>query len=489
MFIKVIEHSIKSFLRNATFNLRLIMKVLTILSILYLFFVLIYLGYDFPNIIHLFHSSSNPVTLFNHNLLHICVVLFILQFFFLKNPLSALLAYLHLPVKRNKLVLYILFITIFNYFFIGLLLFFIPYSFRTILPDYSIQQFSFYFLGILIIFFSVGYFSLLIRNLTGISFVYVILPVLLFAGLYFIDLFLDISFTSMSGFIFEQLINKNLYFLILLILILTGLLYCNFILLKKGFYGIYQNQKSFSDFTVRPTGNYFTSNDLFTYAGLEIRLISRNKRLRGFFLITVLFVTIFYSIQSQNDESLSFVFAVYVLLNGLFGYMFIQYLFSWESSYFDFISSTKFDIIKYLKAKHLIYTILSIVVFLLFLIAIKPTKTEIHLFFSALLYNSGLGYFILIFFATYNNSRIDLNRNIFFNYQGINSVQFLGVILIMLIPSLILSLLLLRINLTNSLFIINFLCIVALINQRKIWKIIHNKLMRRKYINLEGYRK
>jgi len=137
----------------------------------------------------------------------------------------------------------------------------------------------------------------------------------------------------------------------------------------------------------------------------------------------------------------------------------------------------------------MIYCILSIIVFTLFLVTTRPTKTEIHMFFSALLYNSGLGYFILIFFATYNKYRIDLNRNVFFNYQGINSVQVLGIILILLIPCLILFLLLLQVNLTYSLLIINFLCIVALINQNKIWKIIHNKLMQRKYINLEGYRK
>jgi cellulose synthase/poly-beta-1,6-N-acetylglucosamine synthase-like glycosyltransferase len=123
------------------------------------------------------------------------------------------------------------------------------------------------------------------------------------------------------------------------------------------------------------------------------------------------------------------------------------------------------------------------------LLVVKPAKAEIHMFFSALLYNSGLGYFVLIFMASYNKSRIDLNRNIFFNYQGINSVQFLGVILIMLIPCLILFLLLLWVNLTHSLLIINFICIVALINQKKIWKIIHNKLSQRKYTNLEGYRK
>ncbi len=489
MFISFIEHSIKGFLRNAVFDLKLILKILSAISILYLSLILIYFGYDFEKIIQLNNSSSDPITIFNYRLLHICAVLFILQVFSLKNPLVALMAYLHLPVNRNKLIVFILVKSLFNYFLVGLLLFFVPYSIRIILPNYNYQQFLFYFLGILIIFFSIGYLSLLIRNLVGISYVFLILPIVLLAGLYLIGLFLNISFTAISGFIFNKLINRDLYFLVLLILILAGLLYCNFIVFKKGFYGIYQNQRSLSDFTVKQTGHYYTKSDLFNYTRLEIRLIARNKRLRGFFLLSVLLITMFFSIMPENDEGFYYSFVVYVLISGMFAYMFIQFVFSWESSYFDLISATKFDIIKYLKAKYMIYCILSIIVFTLFLVTTRPTKTEIHMFFSALLYNSGLGYFILIFFATYNKYRIDLNRNVFFNYQGINSVQVLGIILILLIPCLILFLLLLQVNLTYSLLIINFLCIVALINQNKIWKIIHNKLMQRKYINLEGYRK
>jgi len=459
-----------------------------ILSILYLFSFLVYLGYGFSGFLYLYSPSSDPVTFLNNRLLHIGAVLFILQVFSIKNPLKALLAYLHLPIKRNKLVLYILFLSQFNYFFIGLLLFFVPYSIRTILPVYSIQQFFFYFPGVLIIFFSVGYFSLLIRNLIGISYSYIIIPILLFGGLYLMDLFLDISFKDMSRFIFKQLINKNLYFLILLILILAGLLICNFILLKKGFYGIYQNQKSLLNYSFRPASHYFRENDLFTYVLLEIRLIARNRRTRGFLLIILFFSIMFYRILPY-DGNLYVIFILFILISGMFGYTFIQFLFSWESGYFDFILSTKFDIIKYLKAKYAVYSIFSVILFTVYFPVIKPVQTGLHMFFSALLYNSSLGYFVLIFLATYNKFKVDPNRSILFNYQGLNSFQVIGVLLVLLIPILTLFLLLLRLNLTHSLLIINLLCIIALIIQGKLWKIIQNKLMRRKYINLEGYRK
>lgn len=488
MLISFIEHSIKDALRKANFNLKLILKVISIVSIAYLFLALIYLGYDFIRVLRLFNSTSDPITIVNYKLLHLCAVLFIALLFSLQNPLKALLPYLHLPIKRSKLVLYILFISLFNYLLIGLLLFFVPYSIRVILPNYNHQQFLFYLFGILIIFISVGYLSLLIRNLIGISFVFIIVPVLMFIVLYLSDLILDVSFTTISVYIFNRLINKDFYFLILLIVVLALLLSGNFLILKKGFYRIYQNQKLLLNYTVSPIKDSLLRNNLFTYAELEIKLITRNRRLKGFFLIAAFLLIMFYIIFPRNDEGLIFTFLVYILITGMFGYMFLQYLFSWESSYYDFIASTRFDIIKYLKAKYLIYLFLSLIVFLVFLPVIKPSKNEVHMFLSALLYNLSFGYLVSFFLATYNKSKIDLNGTVFFNLQGFNSTQLLGIMIIMLIPCFFLFLLLLALNLTQSLLIINFLCIVALINHKKGWQIIYKKLLLRKYINLEGYR-
>jgi len=258
--------------------------------------------------------------------------------------------------------------------------------------------------------------------------------------------------------------------------------------LNKSFYRIYQNHNYFLTFISGRGSNYFKKYDLFTYAGLEIKLITRNKRVRGFFFLAVILLILFYYILPGNDEGLYFTFMVYILISGLFGYIFLQYLFSWESSYFDFIAATKFDILKYLKAKYLIYSILSVIVFLLFLPVVKSSKNEIHMILSALLYNLSFGYLICFFIATYNKSKIDLNRNLFFNLQGLNGSQVLGILIIVLIPCLFLFLLLFELNLTQSLFILNFLCIVALINQKKGWQIILNKLLQRRYINLDGYR-
>lgn len=144
--------------------------------------------------------------------------------------------------------------------------------------------------------------------------------------------------------------------------------------------------------------------------------------------------------------------------------------------------------LKYLKSKYWIYSILSLVVFMVFLPLLSQSKTEIHIFLSALLYNSGFGYFLFFFLASYNRSRIDLEGNVFFNYQGLNKVQFLALTIIILLPLLLIFALSFIMTLTQSLLIMNFLSLVPLLYQNRVWQIIINQLLKRKYINLQGYR-
>ncbi|HPI69602.1 MAG TPA: DUF5687 family protein [Bacteroidales bacterium] len=487
IFLDFIGNSVKRSVRNARFDLSLIIKIISWISILYVFVVLIYAGYDFKRVIQTIDPALNPVTLVNHALLHLCAAAVILQFFSTKGFLKEIITYLHLPVKRNKILSYLLITAPANYVMAGLLLFFIPYSLRVILPYYSPQQYVFYISGLLIIFLSAAYLSLFFRNLFEISLFYIILPFCLMIGFYILSLLANISFTTISDFVFAQLINQNIYFMVFLIVCLTGLITINFLLLKNIIYRIYQDQKYQSDypFLMNP---YSFNSDIINYALMEIKLIIRNKRLRGFFLFALIPLVLFYAILPENDEGLYFTFGIYIMISGMFGYIFLQYLFSWESSFFDFLMSKKFDMLKYLKSKYWIYSILSLIVFMVFLPLLSQSKTEIHMFLSALLYNSGFGYFLFFFLASYNRSRIDLEGNVFFNYQGLNKVQFLALTIIILLPLLLIFALSFIMTLTQSLLIMNFLSLVPLLYQNRVWQIIINQLLKRKYINLQGYR-
>ncbi len=488
MIRSLIDHTIKRAIRNFRVDLTVLSKLLLSVSILYSFIILFYFGFDFERIAHIIDHSNNPILLFNHALFHIVLIVFFLQLFTPVNPIYNLLSYLHLPIKRNEIILQIIIYNIINPILIGFLIFFIPYSIKIFLPAYNLQEFLTYTIGILLLLVSISLLSLLVRNLIGISFAFVALPFGLTIFLYLMCLTSIITFKSISIALFEWLSGGNVQLIVIFSIIITGLILLNIRLLRENIYKLYQIPKVNLS---RARFVYFdnSTKTFFDYILLELKLIMRNKRLRGFFLIAIILLVLFYKVLPQNDEGLYFTFIVYILLSGMFGYIFSQYMFSWESSFFDFILSKKFDILIYLKAKYLVYLILGLIVFIVFLPVVKPSKIELHLFFSALLYNSSFGYFICFFLATFNTTRIDLSGNLLFNYQGLNIIQVFGLLIILIVPIVTLSLLSIVLDLTQSLLIINFFCFIGLLNQQKGWQIILKQLNNRKYINTEGYRK
>ncbi len=488
MFFKFFKHSVKSLIRNIRFDVNFILKIISSLSIVYVCLAIFYLGLNFEKLIRTYRPNFDPIDSFNSILIYLFLIGMLLLYFFQKRCSGNIIPYLHLPIKRGKIISYILVLTLFNFFNIGFILFVVPFSVMSILPTYGMQYSIFYLTGVLLILIFVSYFVLLLRNLINITSFFVIVPFgIVFLGFLLKTVF-HVSFETISKAIFQSLLHGNIFFILLIFFSLIGLLTANFSLLKNTIYSINSEEMGTFSTSKRSKTTFFNSN-IILYALLEIKLITRNRRVKGFFITAIGFLFLFYFTLQNEQNGIYFSFIMYIILSGIFGYIFSQYLFSWESSYFEFILSTKFDLFKYLIAKYIIYVSFGFFVFLFFLPLIIQKKIDLHLFLTALLYNSCIGYFILFYMATFNRSRIELNSKFFFNLQGYNSTQMIALFIIIFLPCLILLMLTAVINVTQSLLIINLLSIFSLVNQKKWFKIILKQLSNRKYINLEGYRK
>jgi hypothetical protein len=266
---------------------------------------------------------------------------------------------------------------------------------------------------------------------------------------------------------------------------LTIVVIINYFLLKKFIY-LQNDDKSILERS--KLIRVITSNG-FSYFWLELNLVLRNKRLRSFFMIATAFVFIFYYSLTKKSQDLYYSFVTFIILSGIYGYIFVQYLYSWESSFFDFISTTKFSLINYLKSKYLIYVILSLLLYIFFLPLIIKDKIDLHLISTALLYNFSIGFPFFFYIASYNRCRIDLNARFLFNMQGYNIAQLIAIFLIIMFPLMVLRWLMNIFTQTVSLVIINIVCILSLTNLNRWFHMIEKQFMNRKYINLEGYRK
>jgi len=488
MFYKFFNHSIKSLTRNVRFDVNFVIKIISSLSIVYIYLAVLYLGLNFKSLFQMYWPNLDPVYGFNSILIYLLLIGMLLLYFFQRKISGDIIPYLHLPIFRSKIISYILVLTLLNFFNLGVILFIVPFSVKCILSTYGIPYFIFYLAGIFLMLIFVSYFVLILRNLNNITSFFILVPFGIVFLVFLLETVFHFSFETISNTVFQCLLRGNIFLILLIFFSVVGLLIANFLLLKNTIYSINSDEMDHLKSSSGSKATLFNSN-IILYALLEIKLITRNKRLKGFLIIAIGFLFLFYYTLQNKQNGIYISFIMYIILSGIFGYIFSQYLFSWESSYFEFILSTKFNLLMYLKSKYIIYISFGFFVFLFYLPLIIQKKIDLHFFLTALFYNSCIGYFILFFMATFNRSRIDLNRNIFFNLQGYNGPQVIAIIVIIFLPFLMLLLLNTLMNVTQSLLIINLLCLFSLIFQKKWFKIILNQLLNRKYINLEGYRK
>jgi len=90
--------------------------------------------------------------------------------------------------------------------------------------------------------------------------------------------------------------------------------------------------------------------------------------------------------------------------------------------------------LNYIKSKYILFTIASVGCFILTLPYGLLGYKIVYVNAAMLLYSLGVSSFLMIYFCTFNTSRIDLGKGQFMNYQGTGFAQFLMIIPIFGLP-------------------------------------------------------
>ena len=211
-------------------------------------------------------------------------------------------------------------------------------------------------------------------------------------------------------------------------------------------------------------------------------------------LVMIPFFLFYFLFMISRDNNIQNHFTsllIVTMLTGIGASMYGQFLFSWESTYFDCIMARKNNFINYVKAKYYLSIGLSLVSFVPIVIFFSLTGIiKVYLICSILFFIMGVNSFIIMFFGTFNDGRIDLGKNRLFNYQGLKGSQFIVTFLYMLLPLGIFSLFNYLFNaLTGEIALALPGLILIVFHDWWIRRIIVPKFLNRKYKNLEGYRK
>jgi len=217
-------------------------------------------------------------------------------------------------------------------------------------------------------------------------------------------------------------------------------------------------------------------------------MVLRNKRPKP--LLFMSFLMVFYGLLFYSEPIRHDMFKVFVgsFMNGIFVFSYGIIIFGWESTYFGFVMSSKINFTSYLRAKYYFMGAVTFVLYLLTLFYVIFDSRVIIIHTAMFLFNAGITPFIIIFMATFNRMKYNLNEGLF-SQQGRGTQQYLGSLIVFLVQIGLLILLETVFSFEASLFIIGLLGLSGMIFHTFILSLIEKFFYTRKYIMIEGFRK
>ena len=421
-------HELKAFWRSKNTGKSMAIRIVMYLLVFYLLVNVLVLGFFLDAIlIKAFPNEDLTVSFCGIILIYFLFDL-LMRLQLQELPTLRVQPYLQLPVKRNSLVRYLAFTVIFSVFNLWPFILFVPFVTKIIATD-SGHMAAFAFIASIAGFTVLNnYLAIYLKrksNLNGWIFLGA-LAVLILIGLADFSLHL-FSIRKISFSFFAALINHPA--LALIPVALGALMYwLNFYYLKQNLYleelGS-RKASSYKSSTEYPLLTRFGSvGDL---VGNEIKLILRNKRSRSALIMGLFFMfygLIFYTKPGLTGAD-SFKVFVGMFMTGIFIISYGQFMFSWQASHFDGLLVGNISLNDFLKAKYLLFTLVSTMFFMLTTPYVYFGWRTLLIHFIMYLWNIGVNTTLVLFFANRNYKRIDLSRGAAFNWEGVSGNQWI----------------------------------------------------------------
>ncbi len=434
------------------------------------------------------YPEQDPFILVNGYLFYWLIGDLMLRFFLQKLPVMSVKPLLILPIKRNVIIHYVLGKSSLSFF--NFLPFFIIIPFSVILVNngYNVSTVLSWDLTLLVTVWMLNFVNFIIENLsakTTASF----LPIASLVGaLYLLNSFNIISFTDIisQGILH---ISNHLALIIMPLLILSILYYCNFRILKNNLFldstlksKVQEVNASSLEWTKR-------FGDIAPFLQLDLKLIWRNKRTKSMVMLLVfgvLYGLIFYPNPAYKDLEYFYSF-IGVFSTGFFLINFGQFIPAWDSSYYKMLMSQNIKYTQYLKSKHTLMVISVVVLFLLTSPYVYFGWKILLVNFACAIYNIGVNTHIIMYGGAFNRKKINLDKRAAFNYQGTGAVQWLIGIPLMAFPMLIFGFTNWFINFEVAVAVLIVLGVLGIVLHEKLMHIISHKYKSYKYKMISAF--
>mgnify|MGYP003624302661 FL=1 len=431
MFKRFLKLEWKQYFRSSYWQKGIALKIIMGFFALYMMVSFLALGVGSFFIIRKTMPESDPFQVVNSFLLFAVIGDLIFRYLMQKLPVMNVKPLLVLPIKKRKLVNYVLGKSMFSAFNIFSLFFYIPFSVVLIGQDYDASGVLGWLFSMLLITQSANFLNFII-NKNNIALTVLGTLLLGTIALQYFNIY-DVTIDSQA--IFNGIYENPIYTLIPFALLIV-LYSVNQKILKQQLYldGAVKVKVKEANTADLSWANRF--GEMAPFIKNEIRLIWRNKRTKTVFLMSFAFVLyglIFFT-SSTYDKMPGFLIFASLFITGGFVLNYGQFIPAWESSYYKMLMTQNLSYRKYLESKWYLMVVITAVLFILATPYIYFGLDKYLMIAAGALFNIGFNTLVLLYAGSFNRKQIDLNASGFGNTQGTSAKQFIVIIPVMLVP-------------------------------------------------------
>ncbi len=483
----------KSEKRNPMFEKNKLALFLILLTLAFYVVYLFVIGLVMlPGILTECFPGMEPYHMLHRGMVVLPTIDFFIRYMFQQTPSQQVKPFSLLPISRDTIIKCYLVkdaTRLYNCFWFSMLL---PFACVTIFKFYGFSGIIGFLLGWWMLFAINSLFYLLCRTLSKHHILWILLPIATFAALCAVSFCFDFVGRLLIDFGEGFILWNPISFLILILII--GLVFGINIKVQRYFMldELAGNTKEKSLKKVNTLTFFDRWGEIGEYLKLEVKSAMRNKAIRKMYISALCIVAVFTILLGLSSvyDGISFMsdfIGLYCCT--VIGTMTLTGIMGVEGNYIDGLMVRKESIYSLLRAKYYYQCCIAVFPFLIMLVPVFMGKLEIHTLLSYLFATIGLVFPSMFSLAIINKETLSLNNILTASNRNNKYIQMLVSLGSFSVPIIICR----SINAltdSNAGYIIMLVAgMASTILHRRWLTFIYHQFMKRRYENLEGFRK
>ncbi len=384
----------KQYFRSSYWQKNIVINILMVFFALYFVGIFLFLGAFLFKIVGKLVPDQDPFAVVNNYLFYWIMGDLLMRFFLQKLPVMSVKPLLTLPIKRSKVVNYVLGKSALSFFNFLPLFAIIPFSIALLLNDYDTSMVLTWMFTMIFVVLIINFINFIIEAFsakTELSF----LPVIVVVGALFgLDYFNILPMKSLIGDALISIANNPI--LILIPLAILGLCYgYNFKILREKLFLDSSLKSKVTEVNAADLSWTKRFGDIAPFMQLDLKLIWRNKRTKSMAMLMViglLYGLFFYPQEVYSDMEFMFAF-IGIFSTGFFLINFGQFIPAWDSGYYKMLMSQNIKYEQYLRSKFILMVMSVVIMFVLGIPYVYFGWKILIAHFAAAIYNIGINFY------------------------------------------------------------------------------------------------